>query len=80
MNAAGPFWANERGRDPTNNSATRNGGAGIMQGKVVLVIDVPEELDGLLPEFVRLTHAEARSALHLIAAILQARGTGGPER
>ena len=51
-----------------------------MEGKVVLVIDVPRELDGLLPEFVRLTRAEARSVLHLIAAILQARETEDPEQ
>ena len=51
-----------------------------MEGKVVLVIDVPRELDGLLPEFVRLTDAEGQAALHLIAAILQARETEDPEQ
>ena len=63
-----------------NNSATLNGGAGMMEGKVVLVMDVPWELDGLLPEFVSLTDAEALPVLHLIAAILQARETEDPEQ
>ena len=51
-----------------------------MEDKVVLVIDMPRELDGLLPEFVRLTDAEARPVLRLIAAILQARETEDPEQ
>ena len=51
-----------------------------MEGKVVLVIEVPRELDGLLPEFVRVTDAEAPPVLHLIAAILQAREIEGPEQ
>ena len=63
-----------------NNSATLNGGAGVMEGKVVLVIDVPRELDGLFPKFVRLRDAEAPAVLHLIAAIPQARETEGPEQ
>ena len=69
-----------KGSGHFHNSATLNGGAGMMEGKVVLVIDVPWELDGLLPEFVRVTDAEARALLHLIAAILQARETEDPER
>ena len=36
-----------------------------MDGKVVLVIDVPPEFEGLLPEFVRLDDAEALMLLHL---------------
>lgn len=51
-----------------------------MEGKVVLVIDVPRELDGLFPKFVRLRDAEAPAVLHLIAAIPQARETEGPEQ
>ena len=45
----------------------------IMEGKVVIVIDVPPEFEGLLPEFVRLDDAEALAVLHLILSILQAR-------
>ena len=44
-----------------------------MEGKVVLVIDLPPEFEGLLPELVRLDDVEALAALHLILSILQAR-------
>lgn len=45
-----------------------------MEGKVVLVIDLPPEFEGLLPELVRLNGVEALAVLHLIVSILQARG------
>ncbi len=44
-----------------------------MEGKVVLIIDVPPEFEGLLPEFVRLDDAEALAVFHLLVSILQAR-------
>ena len=46
-----------------------------MDGKVVLVIDVPPEFEGLLPEFVRLDDAEALMLLHLLVAILSSKGS-----
>ena len=49
-----------------------------MEGKVVLIIDVPPEMDGIFPEFVSLTDVEAQAVLRLIAAILQAREIEGP--
>ncbi len=45
-----------------------------MEDKIVLVIDVPPEFEGLLPDFVRLDDVEALTVLHLIVSILQARG------
>ncbi|MCY4580317.1 MAG: hypothetical protein OXD31_14895 [Chloroflexi bacterium] len=51
-----------------------------MEGKVVLVIDVPPEFEGLLPEFVRLDDVEALAVLHLILSILQARGLEGDQQ
>ncbi len=45
-----------------------------MEDKIVLVIDVPPEFEGLLPEFVRLDDVEALAVLHQIVSILQARG------
>ncbi|MDE2686317.1 MAG: hypothetical protein OXI16_02285 [Chloroflexota bacterium] len=44
-----------------------------MEGKVVVVIDVPPEFEGLLSEFVHLDDAEALAVLHLLLSILQAR-------
>lgn len=51
-----------------------------LEGKVVLVIDVPPEFEGLLPEFVRLDDVEALAVLHLILSILQARGLEGDQQ
>lgn len=51
-----------------------------MEGKVVLVIDVPPEIEGLLPEYVRLDDAEDLAVLHLILSILQARGLEDDEQ
>lgn len=44
-----------------------------MEGKVVLVIDLPPEFEGLLTELARPDDAEVLAALHLILSILQAR-------
>ena len=51
-----------------------------MEGKVVLVIDLPPEFEDLLPEFVRLDDIEALTVLHLIVSILQARGLGDEQQ
>lgn len=48
-----------------------------MEGKIVLVIDLPPEFEGLLPEFVRLNDVEVLAVLYLIVSILQARGPEG---
>lgn len=44
-----------------------------MEDKIILVIDVPPQFEGSLPEFVRLDDVEALAVLHLILSILQAR-------
>ncbi len=63
---------------PIHDSTTLNGRTGIVEGKVVLVIDVPPEMDGIFAEFASLTDVEAQAVLRLIAAILQARETEDP--
>ena len=44
-----------------------------MEGKFVVVIDVPFEFDGVLTEFVRLDGPEGLLVLRLFATILEAR-------